>query len=46
MGGMFTIIKVRDKLSGTADPGWYAAPKGTVASEATDAELARDGIKR
>jgi manganese oxidase len=43
MGGMFTMIKVRAKL--TADPGWYAHPKGTVADEASDAELARDGIK-
>jgi len=42
MGGMFTIIKVRDKLAG--DPGWYQAPKGTVASEASAAELLRDGI--
>jgi FtsP/CotA-like multicopper oxidase with cupredoxin domain len=44
MGGMFTIVKVRDKL-GAGDPGWYNAPKGTVASEASSAELARDGIK-
>jgi len=43
MGGMFTIVKVRDKL-GAGDPGWYAAPKGTVASEASSADLARDGI--
>jgi len=33
MGGMFTVLKVRDRLpAGTdRDPGWYAAPKGTVA---------------
>jgi hypothetical protein len=43
MGGMFTIVKVRDKLTG--DPGWYNAPKDTVASEASSADLARDGIK-
>ncbi len=43
MGGMFTIVKVRDKLTG--DPGWYNAPKGTVANEASSADLARDGIK-
>ena len=42
MGGMFTIVKVREKL--TADPGWYDHPKGTVADEATADELARDGI--
>ena len=44
MGGMFTIVKVRDHLAGDADPGWYAAPAGTVASEATHDELARDGV--
>jgi len=45
MGGMFTIVKVRDKLDGDKDPGWYAAPAGTVASEATPDELSRDGIE-
>jgi FtsP/CotA-like multicopper oxidase with cupredoxin domain len=41
MGGMFTLLKVRDRLTG--DPGWYQAP--AVASEATADELARDGIE-
>ena len=45
MGGMFTILKVRDRLDGAADPGWYQHPAGTVADEATAADLARDGIK-
>jgi len=40
MGGMFTLLKVRDRLNG--DPGWYAAPSS--ASEATAADLSRDGI--
>ena len=32
MGGMFTVVKVRDKLqSYDQDPGWYDHPKGTVA---------------
>src|SRR5690554_3091363 len=31
MGGMFTVIKVRDQLAG--DPGWYQHPAGTVAHE-------------
>jgi manganese oxidase len=44
MGGMFTILKVRDKLAGDGDPGWYVAPTATVASEATADELRRDGI--
>ncbi|UZJ45984.1 copper oxidase [Marinimicrobium sp. C6131] len=29
MGGMFTLVKVRDRLDG--DPGWYQHPEGTVA---------------
>ncbi|MBD8524265.1 multicopper oxidase family protein [Pseudomarimonas arenosa] len=34
MGGMFTVIKVRDDLAAGdyRDPGWYPHPKGTVAS--------------
>ncbi|HUP50146.1 MAG TPA: copper oxidase [Thermoanaerobaculia bacterium] len=32
MGGMFTLIKVRDDYrTGAPDPGWYNAPPGTVA---------------
>ena len=31
MGGMFTMIKVRDHLSSYDDPGWYDHPKGTLA---------------
>ncbi len=46
MGGMFTILKVRETLeSYDKDPGWYKNPPGTVASKATAAELSRDGIK-
>jgi manganese oxidase len=45
MGGMFTVLKIRDKLAADADPGWYDAPAGTTASEASAADLARDGIK-
>jgi hypothetical protein len=36
MGGMFTVLKVRETLRGYADPGWYDAPAGTQAREATD----------
>lgn len=42
MGGMFTILKTRARLDG--DPGWYAHPKGTVAEEASESEMSRDGI--
>lgn len=31
MGGMFTVLKVRDALASYADPGWYRQPAGTVA---------------
>jgi hypothetical protein len=42
---MFTLLKVRERLpAGEADLGWYAAPKDTVAHEATAEELARDGV--
>lgn len=45
MGGMLTVVKVRDTLENYKDPGFYKHPKGTVSSLATKAELARDGIK-
>lgn len=45
MGGMFTLLKVRDKLDDpNRDPGWYQHPAGTVAQAATAADLQRDGI--
>jgi hypothetical protein len=31
MGGMFTIVKVRDDIDYDRDPGWYKQPKGTAA---------------
>lgn len=46
MGGMFSIVKVRDELeSYDKDPGWYQHPAGSVADAAAPAELKRDGIK-
>ena len=45
MGGMFTILKVRKQLTAESAAGWYEHPKGTVADEASDADLARDNIK-
>jgi len=44
MGGMFTILKVRDNLTTYDDPGWYKAPPGTLADLATNDDLRRDGI--
>ena len=31
MGGMFTVLKVRDELTSYDDPGWYQQPPGTSA---------------
>lgn len=40
MGGMFTILKVREELTNyDEDPGWYEHPNGTVAGPATAEEL-------
>ena len=44
MGGMFTILKVRESLSGDGDPGWYEHPAGSVAEAASADELRRDAI--
>lgn len=45
MGGMVTMLKVRDGITSYGDPGWYQQPAGTSAALATAAELARDGIR-
>ena len=29
MGGMFTVVKIRENLEGDKDPGWYQQPEGT-----------------
>lgn len=45
MGGMFTVLKVREQLADpNKDPGNYQHPPGTVATVATAADLQRDGI--
>lgn len=44
MGGMVTVLKVRDELVEGQDPGWYQHPPGTVADVASETDLARDGI--
>jgi hypothetical protein len=44
MGGMFTILKVRDDASKEDGKGWYAHPKGTVATVADAEKMKRDGI--
>jgi FtsP/CotA-like multicopper oxidase with cupredoxin domain len=46
MGGMFTVLKVREGLvNRDVDPGWYENPPGTVADKARPEDLARDGIE-
>jgi manganese oxidase len=31
MGGMFTLLKVREGITSYDDPGWYRQPPGTLA---------------
>jgi FtsP/CotA-like multicopper oxidase with cupredoxin domain len=44
MGGLFTILKVRDGITSYEDPGWYKHPEGEVATVASADDLRRDGI--
>jgi manganese oxidase len=44
MGGMFTVVKIRERLPEKGDPGWYVHPEGTVSSAATSEQLRRDGV--
>ena len=44
MGGMFTVLKVRENLDSYKDPGWYENPPGTLASPATDSDIANNKI--
>jgi hypothetical protein len=46
MGGMFTILKVRESLATyDADPGWFKSPPETQATVASTDDLKRDGIE-
>jgi manganese oxidase len=45
MGGMFTILKVRDRPQPGDVTGWYEHPRGTVAGPADPARLKADGIE-
>jgi hypothetical protein len=44
MGGMFTLLKVRDVVDADTEASWYQHPSGTVAREATLAELNADDV--
>ena|SRR5579862_1343111 len=39
MGGMFTMLKIRERIAGSEVPGWYDYPKGTVASAVGDGHI-------
>ena len=45
MGGMLTLLKVRENITSYGDPGWYQPPPGTLAAAATKEELKRDEIQ-
>ncbi len=44
MGGMFTILKVRDTLPDPKNPGWYPNPPGTVADVVTTEKTWSDNM--
>jgi hypothetical protein len=44
MGGMFTVLKIREGITSYEDPGWYKHPEGTVAAIAPAEDIRRDGI--
>jgi manganese oxidase len=44
MGGMFTILKVRENPDAEDGSGWYQPPPGTLADVASASELSADGI--
>lgn len=39
LGGMFTVLKVRDQLTNGQDPGWYRHPPGTVAEPVSSSQV-------
>ena len=42
MGGMFTVVKVRDGITSYEDPGWYKHPPGTVSGPVPESEVPKD----
>lgn len=45
MSGMFTLVKVRERIEAGVEPGWYDHPPGTQARKATPEELVADGVE-
>jgi FtsP/CotA-like multicopper oxidase with cupredoxin domain len=44
MGGMFTVLKVRENPEAEDGSGWYTPPPGTLADVASASDLSADGI--
>lgn len=44
MGGMFTILKVRDNPDAEDGTGWYKHPAGSVADKADPVKMKADGV--
>lgn len=44
MGGMFTVLKVRDAPESADPAGWYTHPPGTVPTRADPARMQADGV--
>lgn len=44
LGGMANILRVRKKTDHYKDPGPYPFPRGSMAAQATKADLLRDGV--
>ncbi len=44
MGGMFTVLKVRDNPDAADPNGWYKHPAGTVVGPADPARMQTDGV--
>lgn len=44
MGGMFSVLKVRDNPERADPDGWYVHPAGTVAMRADESKMSADGI--
>jgi len=42
MGGMFTVVKVREDITSYDDPGWYKHPECTVAKLVPESEVPKD----
>jgi len=45
MGGMFTVLKVRDGIKTYEDPGHYKNPEGTLAVKVSESEIPKELLK-